>query len=124
MMTAQARRLRMGQVLAATLGSGQRLATLLALALLAGCGGGRDAFLEGRVQDTCNGAWPICAKIAGCLLGAQSYATGRLPGAGQFVVQLAEPSTVQVHFFLEQVGASGDETVVTFHESGCSSRSR
>jgi len=97
----------------------------LSLVLLAALGcGRRSQFLEGRVKDPCDRNWPICSRIAGCLLGTQSYIEGRFPGAGQFIVQLAEPSTVRVHFLLDNVRASGQETAINFYENGCANRVR
>ena len=104
------------------------LAHLLCLvavnALLAGCGGKREDFLSTRVPDTCTQQWPICDKIAGCLLGDQSYIEGRFPGNRLIGVQVFEPSTVTVSFQLEDVGASGDETAINFFEDRCRSRTR
>ncbi|WP_224242068.1 hypothetical protein [Hyalangium gracile] len=96
----------------------------LALALGAGCGSGRSDFIGGRAKDVCDAEWPVCSRVAGCILGLESYAEGRLPGRGQFIVQLKEASTVRVRFFLEEVVAAGEETVVTFHEEGCRARIR
>jgi hypothetical protein len=96
----------------------------LALGLGVGCGGGRADFIGARAQDMCDAQWPVCSEVAGCILGQESYTEGRLPGKGQFIVQLPEASTVRVHFFLEEVVAAGEETVVTFHEEGCRQRIR
>lgn len=97
---------------------------LLALALAVGCGGGRDSFIGSRAKDACDAEWPVCSRVAGCILGQESYTEGRLPAHGQFIVQLKEASTVRVRFFLEDVVAAGEETVVTFHEEGCRARIR
>jgi len=99
-------------------------AALLCLVSLAACGGTRDAFVDGRVLDRCESAWPACDTLAPCLLGPESYAQGRFPGASSFLVQLVEASTVRLSFFLEDVVAAGERTVVTFHEEGCRSRVR
>ncbi|WP_224370352.1 hypothetical protein [Hyalangium versicolor] len=100
------------------------MGTVLALVLGVGCGGGRADFIGGRAKDTCDAEWPVCSQVAGCILGQESYMEGRLPGKGQFIVQLKEASTVKVRFYLEDVVAAGEETVVTFHEEGCRSRTR
>lgn len=92
--------------------------------LVAGCGGTREDFIGGRVKDTCDAEWPVCSRVAGCILGAESYLEGRLPGQARFIVQLKEASTVRVRMFLEDVVAAGEETVVTFHEEGCRARIR
>ena len=96
----------------------------LALLALVGCSDVREQFLEGRTVDRCDGQWPVCAQVAGCLLGPQSYAEGRFPGSGQVVVQLFEPSTVRASFFLEELAASGEQTVLNFFEEGCRARVR
>lgn len=100
------------------------MVTVVALVLGAGCGGGRADFIGSRAKDVCDAEWPVCSKVAGCILGEESYTEGRLPGKGQFIVQLPEASTVRVRFFLEDVVAAGEETVVTFQEEGCRARIR
>ena len=100
------------------------MATVAALVLGTGCGGGRADFIGSRAKDVCDAEWPVCSKVAGCILGEESYTEGRLPGKGQFIVQLPEASTVRVRFFLEDVVAAGEETVVTFNEEGCRARIR
>jgi len=92
--------------------------------LLIGCGGNRERFLGTRVQDTCTAQWPVCDKIAGCLLGDSSYISGRFPGSRLIGIQVFEPSTVRVTFLLENVGASGEETAINFFEDRCRSRTR
>lgn len=96
-----------------------------ALALLAsGCGSRRDQFIDGRTLDTCNQSWPACGAVAGCLLGPQTYAEGRFPGDGKFIVQIAEPSTVTLSVFVDDVGAAGIETAFKFWEGACTSNTR
>jgi hypothetical protein len=97
---------------------------LLASGVVAGCGGTRSDFIGGRVKDACDAEWPVCSQVAGCILGAESYMEGRLPGEAKFIVQLKEASTVRVRLFLEDVVAAGEETVMTFHEEGCRARIR
>jgi hypothetical protein len=97
---------------------------VLSLVVAAGCGGTREDFIGGRVKDACDAEWPVCSQVAGCILGAESYIEGRLPGEAQFIVQLKEASMVRVRMFLEDVVAAGEETVMTFHEEGCRARIR
>jgi len=92
--------------------------------LLMGCGGRRDAFIAGRALDRCNQVWPVCDTVAGCLIGEESYLEGRFPGEGRLVVQVPEPSTVRMHVYVENQGAAGAETVVTWYEERCRSRIR
>lgn len=77
-----------------------------------------------RVQDLCDESWPVCDTVAGCVLGAESYRAGRFPGTARFVVRLAEPSTVRVSLFVEDAGAAGEQTFITWYEDGCRARVR
>lgn len=96
----------------------------LGIFAIAGCGDRRSDFVGSRVEDTCNESWPVCDVVSGCLLGAESYRTGRFPGTGRFVVRVSEPSVVKVSFFLEQVAAAGNQTAITWYEDACRSRIR
>lgn len=60
----------------------------------------------------------------GCILGDRSYVQGRFPGTNKFNVQLFEPSTVTLSFFLTEVAGTGEETRINFHEAECRSRVR
>ncbi|MBS1149918.1 MAG: hypothetical protein H6Q89_1616 [Myxococcaceae bacterium] len=102
-----------------------QLAGLVAITLLvAACGGKREAFLGTRVEDSCGAQWPICDKIAGCLLGDSNYLEGRFPGSRLVGIQVFEPSTVRMSFQLENVGAAGTETALNFFEDRCRARTR
>jgi hypothetical protein len=92
--------------------------------MLSGCMDERGQFIFGRVQDKCDTEWPICDTIAGCLLGDSSYVEGKMPTTRKIAVQLFEPSTVTVSFFLEQVAGAGTETAINFFEDRCRSRIR
>lgn len=92
--------------------------------LCSGCGGKREQFLGTRVEDSCSSQWPICDKIAGCLLGDTGYIEGRFPGTRLVGIQVFEPSTVRISFQLEDVGAAGVETAISFFEERCRSRER
>ena len=89
-----------------------------------GCIDERGQFVFGRVADRCNTEWPICDTIAGCLLGDSSYIEGKFPTNGKIAVQLFEPSTVTVAFFLQNVAGAGEETSINFFEDRCRSRTR
>ncbi len=101
------------------------MAGLVACAMVAiGCGGKREAFLGTRVADSCSAQWPVCDKIAGCLLGDSNYIEGRFPGTRLIGVQVFEPSTVRVSFQLESVAGAGEETAINFFEDRCRARTR
>jgi hypothetical protein len=111
-------------VTASTRGAQAIAGVVCIVALVLGCGGGRSDFIGGRVKDACDASWPVCSEVAGCILGDESYAEGRFPGEGRFIVQVPEASTVRVSLYLEDVLAAGEETVVTVHEEGCRARTR
>lgn len=101
------------------------MATVAFLAsLTTGCGSIQDQFLGSRVLDKCDGEWPICRTTVGCIVGDRSYVQGRFPGANKLSVQLFEPSTVTLSFFLSEVAGTGEETRISFHETECRSRIR
>ncbi len=91
---------------------------------MTGCGSIRDQFLGTRVQDHCDGEWPVCRTTVGCIVGDRSYVEGRFPGANKLSVQLFEPSTVTLSFFLTEIAGTGEETRINFYETECSSRVR
>lgn len=89
-----------------------------------GCDDRRAAFIDARVQESCNLSWPVCSLIAGCILGNESYIEGRLPGDKRIIVRLQEPSRVETTFFLTDVTGAGSQSVITYYEEGCSDRTR
>lgn len=93
------------------------------LALL-GCSSTEEEFIGSRVEDACDGTWPVCATTAGCILGDRSYVSGRFPGTAKGVVQLFEPSEVTASLLLTEMASTGDETVFSFFEDRCRARIR
>ena len=101
------------------------LAAASAAALLSGCGGTKEDFIGYRSRDACDQTWPVCDRVVGCILGGQTYLTGRFPGQGRFVVRLAEPSTVTVGIFVEGVAGTGtSDAYIHWWEDGCVKRIR
>lgn len=101
------------------------LAAPAVVAALCGCGGTKEEFLGFRSQDACDQTWPVCERVVGCILGGQTYVSGRFPAQGQFLVRLAEPATVKVGLFVEGVAGTGtDDAYIHWWENGCSKRIR
>lgn len=94
------------------------------LVVLAGCQGLEAQFIGTRVPDDCNGEWSVCSTTVGCFLGDRSYVEGRFPGQNKVAIQLFEPSEVTVSFYLSETAGTGEETVLNFFETSCSSRIR
>jgi hypothetical protein len=99
------------------------LAAFVAI-LVTGCGGVREQFLGTRIQDTCSGEWSVCSTTVGCILGDRSYIEGRFPGTNKVALKLFEPSEVTVSFLLSETTGAGEQTVINFYETSCSSRVR
>ncbi len=100
------------------------LVQLLCVVALFSCGTKKQEFLGTRVKDSCNGEWPVCSEIVGCLLGDTSYVEGKFPGEARVIVQLFEPSTVTASLYLEETSAAGAQTVFNFNEDACRARQR
>jgi len=102
-----------------------RTATLAAAVLLAACGGSKEEFLVYRSRDACDQTWPVCDRVVGCIVGGQTYVTGRFPGEGQFMVRLAEASRVTVGIFIEGLAGTGtQDAFIHWWEDGCVRRIR
>jgi hypothetical protein len=89
-----------------------------------GCGGGKSDFIGSRVSDRCDESWPVCDRVASCILGNRSYTEGRVPSSSRILVQLAQPSRVRLSFFVESITAQGETTAISFFEDGCRERLR
>jgi hypothetical protein len=100
------------------------LCLVASLVLASSCTSLQDEFIGVRVQDTCNGNWPVCDTTVGCMVGDRSYVQGRFPGTARVAYQLFEPSTVTVSFLLTEIAGSGDLTTIHFYEDQCRSRVR
>ena len=100
-------------------------AALALAAALCGCGGSKDEFLGPRSRDACDQTWPVCDRVVGCIVGGQTYLTGRFPSEGRFMVRLAEPSRVTVGLFIEGLAGTGtQDAFIHWWEDGCVRRIR
>jgi len=96
-----------------------------AVALLCGCGGTKEEFLGARSRDACDQTWPVCDRVVGCIVGGQTYITGRFPSEGRFMVRLSEPSKVTVGIFIEGLAGTGtQDAFIHWWEDGCTRRIR
>ncbi len=97
---------------------------LIVVTAMMGCSGPQEVFIGTRVEDRCEGEWPVCSTTIGCFVGDKSYVAGRFPGANKVAIRVFEPSTVTVSMFLSEVSAAGEKTVVTIYEDACRARTR
>jgi hypothetical protein len=89
--------------------------------LVVACSSSQGDFTSGLVDDPCDQFYAACDGSVGCILTNTSYTSGTFPGSGSFLVQTTGPSTVEVHFFLENPTSVGTQTEITWFESGCTS---
>jgi len=98
---------------------------LAAAAALCACGGTKEEFLGPRSRDACDQTWPVCDRVVGCIVGGQTYVTGRFPSEGRFMVRLAEASRVTVGIYIEGLAGTGtQDAFIHWWEDGCTRRIR
>jgi hypothetical protein len=93
------------------------------LAILAACANQVDDFTKGRAHDPCSGTnYGLCNTVAGCILDNTNYLQGHFPGQEAVLVRTTGPATIELHFIFQNVTSSGQETLLTWYEPGCTSR--
>lgn len=100
-----------------------RCFALIALSLLAaGCIDDTRLFTEGRLEDPCNNAIPICNTQAGCTVHNESFYAGEFPGGLRFIVRgEAEENTLIARFLLDDMIFPGTEMLVHVKTPDCNS---
>lgn len=92
---------------------------------LLGCVSGEDAFTDGRLEDRCEGAVPVCQFRAGCVLGDDEFVRGEFPGAHRLVVRTELPrSRVRVRLLLSETLFPGTEVLIQLWTPGCGALDR
>ncbi len=93
----------------------------LALGLLAvaGCPDPAAQFTAGRLPDPCNGTWPVCTTIAGCVVNNSTYLEGTFPGPRRMIVRTRSQATIKVSVYLKSEGATGHETSINWNDASC-----
>ncbi|MEZ4473546.1 MAG: hypothetical protein R3F60_22705 [bacterium] len=95
------------------------LALLGLLGPLAACASAEEEFTQGRLEALCDGAIPICRLRAGCVLGDDTFARGRFPGAQQVIVRSpVDAAELQVRLLLTDLVHPGTELLVQVHGLG------
>jgi hypothetical protein len=94
-------------------------ALALSLLALAGCPDPADQFIAGRLLDRCNGTWPVCTTIAGCVVNNTIYLEGTLPGTRRMIVRTRGQATIKVSLYLKSEGATGTNALIEWNETNC-----
>lgn len=94
-------------------------ASLLAsvLLLLGGCTDPADQFTAGRLLDPCDGWWPVCTTVAGCVVNNTLYLEGKLPGTRRMIVRTQRHASIAVSVYLNSEGAIGHEARIDWGDA-------
>jgi len=85
-----------------------------------GCVDDTRLFTEGRLEDPCNNAIPICNTQAQCTLHGENFYGGEFPGGLRFIVRSeADESTMFVRFLLDEMIFPGTEMLVHAKTPDC-----
>lgn len=85
-----------------------------------GCSDDESAFIQGRLENRCNGAIPVCGFQAACVLGADQFIRGRFPGGQRVIVRTqTDPTQIRTRFLLLDQKFPGSEIAVRAFDTGC-----
>jgi len=77
-------------------------------------------FTEGKIENICSNAIPICGDVAGCVLGTDQYIRGEFPGGQVVIVRCeAEKTRITARFLLSQQMYPGTTMSVRGCSTGC-----
>jgi hypothetical protein len=89
---------------------------------LCGCVTDVEIFTQGRLQNPCSSAIPICRARAQCVLRTDEYVSGRFPGGFRTVFHSEfDEGTLAIRLLLTEMLAPGSELHVQVHGSDCGS---
>jgi hypothetical protein len=86
-----------------------------------GCVNDEAIFTQGRLQNPCNTAVPICRVRGSCVLRGDEYVRGKFPGGFRAIVQndALPEGRVVVRLLLTEMIAPGTELHVQLHSPDC-----
>lgn len=95
------------------------LLSLLVLPVL-GCVDDTRLFTEGRIEDLCNEAIPICGSQAACTLDNNEFFNGEFPGGQRYIVRTEfEDQKMFARFLLDDLAFPGTEILVKAFTPDC-----
>lgn len=93
---------------------------LVPVFLLLGCVNDDRVFTQGRIQDLCNEAIPVCGRTAGCTVDDREFIRGNFPGGQRFIVRTEFPDQRLIaRFLLDEMNFPGTEMLVQAYSSDC-----
>jgi hypothetical protein len=100
-----------------------QISIIFALFLTLTCSGCIDeesVFTDGRIEDLCNGAIPVCDTQASCMLGNDDYYRGSFPGGLRvFARSQSDEAKVRVRFLLTNMLYPGTELHIQVRSPDC-----
>lgn len=95
---------------------------VVAVVLTSGCVNEDRVFTQGRLQDLCNEAIPICGQTAACTLDEREFLKGQFPGGARVIVRTEfEDQTLFARFLLSELNFPGTEFVIQAFSPNCGS---
>ncbi|MBA2665274.1 MAG: hypothetical protein H0U74_23500 [Bradymonadaceae bacterium] len=96
------------------------LALVASLGLLAACVNDETTFTQGRLQNPCGAAIPVCRVRASCVLRDDEFFRGTFPGGFRAVVHSeVESGRLVARFLLTEMLSPGTELHVLLHPPDC-----
>lgn len=100
----------------------RRVSLILVLLATTGCVNDDRVFTQGRIQDLCNEAIPICGRSAACGLDDREFLKGRFPGGKRVIVRTEfEDQKLIARFLLDDLNFPGTEFVIQAFSPNCDS---
>ena len=100
----------------------KRIACILCLLAASGCVDDSRVFTQGRIEDLCNEAIPICGRQAACTLNNDEYFSSRFPGGQRVVTRTEFPDQkLTIRFQLDDLAFPGTELLVQAYSPDCGS---
>lgn len=95
-------------------------ACLLLASTLWSCQTQQAEFTEGRLEDLCAGAIPVCQLRAACVLEPDEFVRGQLPGAQRLIIRSDfDDMHAVVRILLEEQAYPGTELLLQAWSPGC-----
>ena len=90
------------------------------VALMCGCVNDEDIFTEGRIENPCNSAIPVCHVQAACILGEDEFIEGTFPGGRRLIVRTeADDARIVIRFLLKEMAFPGSEMQIQVYRPDC-----
>jgi len=95
------------------------VAALMAVAMGA-CASEEEIFTNGRIENRCNDAIPVCGYQASCVLGQDQYLRAQFPSGQRLIVRSdVDPVRLRVRLLFTNESFPGTQLLVRGYATGC-----